>query len=319
MKDQKISGDTLDITVIIPAYNMEKYILSTLESVKNQTVSPNEVIIVNDGSSDKTQSLIEEWLSVNKLNWILINKTNGGLSSARNAGINACKTKLIALLDSDDQYLPSFIESALKAFHQKSELTLFFANQRVVDENGKKLFDWLENKAIKELNSTCLIEDIFLLKESILPSLVFGNYISCSASVFNASHIIQSGGYDESIKAGEDTEFLLRLLDDKKIAFTYVELANVLRRSDSITQANRCMVHIGRANAIEIHSVALKRHGVDVKQIIQSQFKECYYLSSLQGVNELIKIKKIIKQRSNFAQPPFLKDWFRALFKSLTL
>jgi len=319
MKNKKVTVNQLDITVIIPAYNMEKYILSTLESVKNQTISPNEVIIVNDGSFDKTQVLIEEWLTVNKLNWMLINKTNGGLSSARNAGINACKTKLIALLDSDDQYFPSFIENALKAFQQKADLTLFFANQRVVDENGNKLFDWLENKAIKGLNNTCLIEDIFLLKESIIPSLVLGNYISCSASVFNASHIIQSGGYDENIKAGEDTEFLMRLLDNKEIAFTYVELASVLRRSDSITQANRCMVHLGRANAIEIHSVPLKLHGVDIKKIIQSQFKECYYLSSLQGVNELIKMKKIIKQNSHFAQPPLLRDWARALFNSLTL
>jgi glycosyltransferase involved in cell wall biosynthesis len=317
MNEQKLSVENFDITVIIPAYNMEKYIIATLESVKNQTIPPDEVIIVNDGSFDNTQSLIEKWLSANKLNWKLINKTNGGLSSARNAGIQACKTKLLALLDSDDQYSPTFIEKALNAFQLVPDLTLFFANQRVVDEKGKKLFDWLENKAIKELKTTCLAENLFLLEEPILPSLVFGNYISCSASVFNTQSIMQAGGYDETVKAGEDTEFLMRLLDNKKSAFTYEELANVLRRSDSITQANRCMVHFGRASAIERHADSLKRHGVDVQQIIQKQFTECYYLSSLQGINALLKIKKVIKNNSQYAQSPLFKDWLRAVFKSV--
>jgi glycosyltransferase involved in cell wall biosynthesis len=317
MNEQKISVENLDITVIIPAYNMEKYIISTLESVKNQTIPPNEVIIINDGSFDNTQPLIENWLSTNKLKWKLINKVNGGLSSARNAGIQACKTKLLALLDSDDQYSPTFIEKALNAFQIVPDLTLFFANQRVIDESGKKLFDWLENKAVKELKSTCLIDNLFLLEEPILPGLVFGNYISCSASVFNTQDIVEIGGYDENVKAGEDTEFLMRLLDNKKSAFTYEELANVLRRSDSITQANRCMVHFGRASAIERHADSLKRHGVDAKQVIQKQFSECYYLSSLQGINALLKIKKVIKKNSQYAQSPLFKDWLRAVFKSV--
>jgi glycosyltransferase involved in cell wall biosynthesis len=317
MNEQKTSVKNLDITVVIPAYNTGKYIISTLESVKNQTISPDEVIIVNDGSSDNTQPLIEKWITDNKLTWKLINKTNGGPSSARNVGIQACKTKLLALLDSDDQYTPTFIEKALNVFQIVPDLTLFFANQKVVDENGKKLIDWLENKAVKDLKITRLTSNLFLLEEPILPSLVFGSYISCSASVFNTQDVVQAGGYDEKVKAGEDTEFLMRLLDNKKSAFTYEELANVLRRSDSTTQANRCMVHFGRASAIERHADSLQQHGVDVQQIIQKQFTECYYLSSLQGISALLKIKKVIKNNSQYAQSPLFKDWLRALFKSL--
>jgi len=306
---------TADVTVIIPAYNMEKFIGKSLDSVKAQTRLPKELIIVNDGSTDSTLAIIKKWISSHEkiLNVTLINKTNGGLSSARNTGIKACKTKLFALLDADDCYAATFIEKAEQAFSAEEDLALFFANQRVVDEEGNKLFDWLETKNIVNLATKCLHNDILLLTEPVIPSLINGNYISCSASVFNKQKLTDQNGYNEAIKAGEDTEFLIRNLSDKKIAFTFEELAIVLRHSNSITQSKRHLVHVGRICALDMHRQLLLQHNVTVNKVIKEQFSHCYYQLSLLGCKPLFEFYLFAQKNISLKESPSVKDWFRAL------
>lgn len=308
-----------DISVIIPAYNMEKFILKTLDSVREQTRIPKELIIVNDGSTDSTKQLIEVWMKQHceSINVRLINKINGGLSSARNAGINACITNLFALLDADDCYFPSFLEKAEQAFTAESDLTLFFANQRVVDEKNNKLFDWLETKNIVNLKANSLVNDMLLLEEPVIPSLIDGNYISCSASVFNKNHLVDQKGYDETIKAGEDTEFLIRNLPNKKVAFTYEELAIVLRHSNSITQSKRHLVHVGRICALDKHRELLQQYNVSVNSIIKEQFSHCYYQLSLLGCKPLFNFYLFAQKNISLTESPSISNWLRALKVSL--
>ncbi len=306
------------ISVVIPAYNMEDLIVKTLDSLTVQTVSPNEVIVVNDGSTDDTLNVVQSWLSINDVNFSvqIIDKTNGGLSSARNCGIRLANYELIALLDSDDRYEPTFIETALSAFEAKSDLALFFANQRVVDEHDQKMIDWLEVKSITECRYSTLVGNINLLNESIIPKLVNGNFISCSASVFNKSFFNLDELYDESLKAGEDVEFLMRVLRDKHVAFTYEELAIVLRHSGSITQSKRHVVHMGRIFALNKNHEYLKVHGVDVQGIVKQQFAHCYYQLSLLGFNQLRRFSEESKAALGIYFPPSFKDYLRALKSS---
>ena len=103
------------ISVVIPAYNAEKTIIECINSVLNQTRIDliEEIIIVDDGSKDQTANVVRENFD-NKLIRI-ISKSNGGVSSARNTGIKSAKGKWIALLDSDDIWLPNKIEKQVKA------------------------------------------------------------------------------------------------------------------------------------------------------------------------------------------------------------
>lgn len=94
------------VSVIIPAYNSEQYIAKCIESVINQTYQNIEIIVVNDGSSDNTASVVKQFSNV-----ILLNKENGGLSSARNYGIKCAKGKYVIFLDSDDYIEPKFVEN----------------------------------------------------------------------------------------------------------------------------------------------------------------------------------------------------------------
>lgn len=314
MHNQQITNN--DISVIIPAYNMEKYIIGTLDSVKNQNVKPKELIVVNDGATDSTPDLIASWKEKNSqaVNIKVLNKENGGLSSARNFGIKACETKLFALLDADDKYTPDFIEKAIDAFNQERDLALFFANQKLVDPTGKKLTNWLEKKEVTKLESSSIGDDLLLLNEPILPSLVHGNYISCSASVFNKSCLSGNALYDEEFKAAEDTEFLLRNLNGTKIAFTYKELAVVLRHSESITQSKRSLVDLGRILAIDKHREQLVKLGVDIDSVLKEQLDNSYYQMSREGSLELVKFYKYAQKNILTKQPIGIKNIVRALF-----
>lgn len=89
------------VSVIMPVYNVENYIEKSLESVMNQTLKDIELIIVNDGSTDNSKSIIEKYLKKYK-SIIYLEKENGGLSSARNYGMNYATGEYVAFLDSDD-------------------------------------------------------------------------------------------------------------------------------------------------------------------------------------------------------------------------
>lgn len=98
------------VSVIIPVYNVEKYLRQCLDSVINQTLKDIEIICVNDGSTDNSPQILEEYAA--KDNRIkIINKTNGGLSSARNAGMEVAQGEFIGFVDSDDYLDLNFYES----------------------------------------------------------------------------------------------------------------------------------------------------------------------------------------------------------------
>lgn len=102
------------VSLIMPVYNVEKYLSKALESVQNQTLKNFELIIVNDGSTDKSIDIIEEFCNKNK-NFRLINQENQGPSAARNTGIKESIGEYIGFMDSDDYLEPEFLESLYNA------------------------------------------------------------------------------------------------------------------------------------------------------------------------------------------------------------
>jgi glycosyltransferase involved in cell wall biosynthesis len=100
------------VSIIIPVYNMKDYLRECMDSVVNQTYKDIEIICVNDGSTDNSLSILEEYASGDDRIKI-INKPNGGLSSARNAGIKSASGKFIIFLDSDDYIETDTVECAM--------------------------------------------------------------------------------------------------------------------------------------------------------------------------------------------------------------
>lgn len=102
------------VSLIIPVYNVKNYLRKALSSVQRQTLKNIEVIIVNDGSTDGSLNIINEFAEKND-NFIVIDQENRGLSDARNTGLNISKGKYIAFMDSDDYIEPKFLETLYNA------------------------------------------------------------------------------------------------------------------------------------------------------------------------------------------------------------
>ena len=108
----------IKVSLIIPVYNVEKYIRQCLESAINQTLKDIEIIVVNDGTKDNSMKIVEEYISDKRIK--IINKENGGLSSARNTGILVAQGKYICFIDSDDFIEKSMIEELYNIIEEKN-------------------------------------------------------------------------------------------------------------------------------------------------------------------------------------------------------
>lgn len=130
------------ISIIIPVYNVEKYILECLESVRTQTFVDYEVIVVNDGTKDNSALLVQNFIENNKLsNFHLINKSNGGLSSARNAGLDNANGTWIYFLDSDDWLEPNAMQDLVDCLGE-NDVDIVLGGYQAYDQLTGKVEIW---------------------------------------------------------------------------------------------------------------------------------------------------------------------------------
>lgn len=131
------------VSVIIPVYNVEKYIRQCLESVIHQSLLDIEIIVVNDGSPDKSPGIVREYMEKDQRIY-LIEKENGGLSSARNAGMRAASGQMVMFLDSDDYLEKNACEKIYEVYkNTHADVIIYGAN--LFPENPKP-DDWLRKK-----------------------------------------------------------------------------------------------------------------------------------------------------------------------------
>ena len=132
--------EEIKVSVIVPVYNVEKYIKQCLESIINQSLKEIEIIVVNDGTKDNSMKIVEEYLSDKRIK--IINKENGGISSARNAGMKAAQGKYICFIDSDDFIDSLMIEELYSAIEKTNsdvvESNIFLYNNETHEIKERK-------------------------------------------------------------------------------------------------------------------------------------------------------------------------------------
>lgn len=122
------------ISVIVPVYNVEPYLAKCLESLINQTLKEIEIIIVNDGSTDGSQKIIEEY-SKKYSSIKMFNKPNSGLSDARNYGIEHAEGEYLAFVDSDDWVEPEMMEEMYRLANKHKAEIVFCSLEKVAEDN----------------------------------------------------------------------------------------------------------------------------------------------------------------------------------------
>lgn len=181
----------MQISVVIPSYNRKHTLEHALQSVFDQESPVEEVILVDDGSSDGSKTMVEQAFPGVKI----LRQQNLGVSAARNRGIEAARFDWIALLDSDDSWLPAKIGEIRRAHRQHPEFVLFHSDE-IWMRNGVRV-----NPMVKHRKSGGWIF------EQCLPLCA----ISPSASVIKKSVLESLGMFDETLPACEDYDLWLRL------------------------------------------------------------------------------------------------------------
>lgn len=198
-------------SIIIPVYNSEKYIINTLKSIINQTYKSYEVILINDGSTDKSLQIIESFIE-NKENFTVINQENLGVSAARNKGLEYSKGEFICFLDADDFWESAFLEEAFNCINQTSSDVYICGVNTLDNVSGKR-------KKIKISN--CLQREI----DRIIDGTIWA---ATGTWVIRKKIIIKYNiKFDENRKWAEDQEFIVKaaivskVFINNKHLFTY--------------------------------------------------------------------------------------------------
>ncbi|MEY4731162.1 MAG: hypothetical protein RL681_108 [Candidatus Parcubacteria bacterium] len=182
------------VSIIIPSWNTASYVCEAVDSALAQTYPNCEVIVVDDGSTDDTKAVLEPYVRAKKIAYIY--QANKGLSGARNTGITASRGELIALLDSDDIFLPEKV----------AEQVAYLTEHPACDVSYCNLFHfWDGESTLLRLNYE------YYSGDDVLPHLLRMNFIAPLSVVLRRSTIERFGMFDENLKRSEDLEFWLRL------------------------------------------------------------------------------------------------------------
>ncbi|MBK8600021.1 MAG: glycosyltransferase family 2 protein [Flavobacterium sp.] len=208
-------------SVIIPVYNKENFIESTLKSVLNQSFSDFELILVNDGSTDQSESKIKKF-SDERIKYF--SKENGGASSARNFGITKATANFITFIDADDFWYPNFLEEMASAIGRFPNHRIFSAAIEV--ETQKVVFP-----AQYSIEKSGDLEIVNYFDASMKTTVIC---TSCAA--FHRSVFEKVGNFDTAIKSGQDTDMWIRMGLEYPVVFSWKILARYVYDPKSLSK-----------------------------------------------------------------------------------
>ena len=271
------------VSVIIPAYNVAAYVEYAIESALTQTYPRVEVVVVNDGSTDSTASVIEKYRS----RAVIVTKENGGVSSARNAGILASSGSIIGLLDGDDMWLPERVEKLVALLETRPELGMVTSDSYVMDN-----FTPTERRSYPDRRR----RPFPALEEDQIPEIARFNFLFI-AVLFRRELVKQLGMFTEgkrvsdlptgrspqdraprrmppTVEGAEDYDLWIRfLLSGTRAGFVDEPLGYYRVRPGSLSQAR-----IAQARA---HQAVLERHLPALwKQGARGLSRDCYEIGS---------------------------------------
>lgn len=295
----------LTISVLIPAYNEEKRIARALDSIMSQTMLPDEVIVIDDGSTDNTYNLAKEHPLKNILKLRVYSKVNGGLSSARNFGIQKSKSDFIALLDSDDEFESEHIEYLHKSYELFPESNVFYSaikrkfSSKKIALQESHLPDFREISRQHKKYPSLTISP---LKDTLFDNLIGGNFITTSSSMFKKIIDCELVFFDESLKYSEDRYFYLNL--SILMPPIFIDKVNVIIHRDGNNVSNVKNSFLHRKYSVEV----LERLYCDsrfkdlhpkVIEVLSDHLEDLLYVSSKKGITYTVSsLKKCYKYKT---------------------
>ncbi|SIT97382.1 Glycosyltransferase involved in cell wall bisynthesis [Epilithonimonas bovis DSM 19482] len=260
------------ISVIVPCYNQAQYLDECLQSVLDQTYQNWECIIVNDGSPDNTEEVVQEWL-VKDSRFSYLKKENGGVASARNLGIDNSQAEWLIMLDGDDTIAPSYLQKGVVKANEGMEI--IYSDAKYFGALDK---DWL-------------------LEKYDFRKLLINNLIFCPA-IFKKSPV----RFDEKMIHGlEDWEFWINYISTNHV--TKICKLNSIELFYRIKEDSRNHI-VNNDSSILIKT---KNYVYNKHLDLYIKYYGDYFTVCRANERAQIEIKKILNSRRNIFMNKFLK------------
>ncbi len=193
----------MEVAVIIPAYNRVSTIARAIESVLAQSLLPQEIIVVDDGSSDATSEVVKMYSEVT-----LLRQKNMGVSAARNNGVMMAESEWIAFLDSDDTWHRDKLKRQALFHHEHPNTSISYTDEM-----------WIRNNLHVNLPKKFSKSPERLYERSLSHCLIAPSSVLMRRELFN-----EVGGFDESLAVCEDYDLWLRLLKEHDVGLVHEKL-----------------------------------------------------------------------------------------------
>ncbi len=208
------------VSVVIPAYNYARFLPEAIASALAQSYSPLEVIIVDDGSTDETPSVLAK-ITDSRLR--VIRQQNAGLSAARNTGIREATYPFIAFLDADDRWADGFLSVTMSRFR---ELPDDFA---IVATGSQRMT--VDGRLVEQPHTLVNPPPILCASDFILLNRMFP-----SAVVARRSVLLECGGFDTQLRSSEDRDMWIRITTHHRAAHIPQTFAHIRRHGENMSK-----------------------------------------------------------------------------------
>jgi glycosyltransferase involved in cell wall biosynthesis len=207
------------LSVVIAAYNHGRYLGSAIQSALNQTWRDLEVIVVDDGSTDETPSVVQSYLADPRLRYC--RTEHQGVARAKNGGIRLARAPFLAFLDADDVWLPRKVERQLTRFRSEPSLGVVYSRRLLMDEAGQPLE----------------YEQPPLPRGDVLAAMFRANFVCFSSAVVRRDILDVVGSFDEGLELAIDYDLWLRVA--MFCRFDFVDEPLVLYRTGHASLSRR--------------------------------------------------------------------------------
>ena len=283
-------SEEIKVSVIVPVYNVKKYLAKCLDSIIAQTLKDIEIICVNDGSTDGSDKVLEEYKKKDARIQV-VNRKNGGLSAARNTGMPYAKGKYIGFVDSDDYIEPTMYELMYyNAEHFQSQLVICAAHQ--IDDTTGIVFDddpyytlgyfpkELDNRAFTHVDTKDFLQDLCVMAWN---KLYLRSFLEEKNAKFPDGYIFEDGPFFTDIYFDMDRVTIVRDF----LYYYRVNRANsiVCKGDKDFTDifyvVNKMLNNLRKTPYFdEVKAYFLRKKFKDMRyryQVIQGRYKKMYY------------------------------------------
>jgi glycosyltransferase involved in cell wall biosynthesis len=291
------AGRSKRVSIIIPAYNAERYIAEAIDSVLDQTWPDVECIVVDDGSTDRTADIIRRYRNGVKYFY----QENAERSAARNRGFAESSGDFISFLDADDYIAPGKIEEQMTFMDAQPDYDVVYSRVLYFRDDGRRNF--------REIRRPLPTGDI-------LNKLLFRNFISLGSPLLRRAVIERCGGFDTRLSYNEDWEFWMRLAV-VGIRFGFFDACNLFCRvhEESSTSVDRLRMYESKLFVIEQFirkfGANLRDKGVDIAPVLS--FHHADYGRGLILHGRVVEGREEIAKACSTAFP------YRRLFQAFSL